>query len=365
VIPVRSRLKEEIWINVPVEERFAAVSPYRLDGGPIDGYRLIDERSGAVYPVRLPAEPDWYERLTSRDVPMNRIGVMQGTALGIYINRVCAFWDYRPALNCRFCTTGQNVGANEASDKALSDVIETCWAAREESGTTFVHLNGGFQGSRGIHFALPYVTAIKERVGMLVGLQLAPERDFTRYDALIDAGVDHLSFCLEFMDPDWFARMCPGKARVHGQQLFLDAMAYCSARMPRGAVSGEIIAGLEPCDRTLEAIDLIASLGAFPTVCIFRPTVGSDLEDWPSPGYEEMRRVMAHAYDACRRRWIPIGAAPNIETSLVVNPDDAAMLAERTPGFYCYEAFRAVARVVARPVFRHRLQPRASSPPAH
>jgi hypothetical protein len=364
VIPVGSRLKKEIWINVPVVERFATVSPYRLDGGPADGYRLIDERTGAVYPVRVPPEPAWYERLTSRDIPMNRIGVMQGTALGIYINRVCAFWDYRPPLNCRFCTTGQNVGANEASDKALSDVIETCWAAREESGTTFVHFNGGFQGSRGIEFALPYVTAVKERVGMLVGLQLAPERDFTRYDALIDAGVDHLSFCLEFMDPDWFARMCPGKARVHGQQLFLDAIAYCSARMPRGAVSGEIIAGLEPCDRTLEAIDRIASLGAFPTVCIFRPTVGSDLEDWPSPGYEEMRKVMAHAYDACRRRWIPIGAAPNIETSLVVNPDDAAMLAERTAGFYCYEAFRAVARVVSRPLFHHRLQPRAS-PPEH
>jgi hypothetical protein len=362
VIPVGSRLKEEIWINVPVAERFATVSPYRLDGGPADGYRLIDERTGTEYPVRLPPEPPWYERLTSRDVPMNRIGVMQGTALGIYINRVCAFWDYRPPLNCRFCTTGQNVGANEASDKALSDVIETCWAAREESGTTFVHLNGGFQGSRGIEFALPYVTAIKERVGMLVGVQLAPERDFTRYDALIAAGVDHLSFCLEFMDPDWFARMCPGKARVHGQQLFLDAIAYCSARMPRGAVSGEIIAGLEPYDRTLEAIDRIVSLGAFPTVCIFRPTVGSDLEDWPSPGYEEMRKVMAHAYDACRRRWIPIGAAPNIETSLVVNPDDAAMLVERTAGFYCYEAFRAVARVVARPLFHHRLQPRVSPP---
>ena len=177
---------------------------------------------------------------------MNRIGVLQGTCLGIYINLVCAFWNYSPPLNCRFCTTGQNVGANEARDKAVSDVIETCRAAREESGATFVHLNGGFQGSRGIDWALPYVKAIKEEVGMLVGVQLAPERDFSRYDELIGIGVDHLSFCLELMDPEWFARVCPGKARVHGQQLFLDAIAYCAQRMPRGAVSGEIIAGIEP-----------------------------------------------------------------------------------------------------------------------
>lgn len=358
VIPTGSKIKDEIWVNVPVVERFAAASPYRLAGGPAEGYRIIDERGGLEYPVRIPLEPSWYSRLTSREVPMNRVGVLQGTYLGIYINLVCTFWNYAPALNCRFCTTGQNVGASEERDKAISDVLETCWAAREESGATFVHLNGGFQGSRGIEFALPYVKAIKEEVGMLVGVQLAPERDFRRYDDLIAAGVDHLSFCLEFLDPEWFARICPGKEKVHGQQLFLDAMRYCASQMPRGAVSGEIIAGVEPVEKTLEAIDLIAGMGAFPTVCVFRPTAGSDMEEWPSPSYEDMRRVMAHVYDACRRHWLPIGAAPNIEVSLVVNPDDAALLADRTLGFYAYETFRKLVKTAARPIFSRRLQAR-------
>jgi hypothetical protein len=96
-------------------------------------------------------------------------------------------------------------------------------------------------------------------------------------------------------------------------------------------------------------------------VCIFRPTVGSDMENWPPPAYDDMRRVMAHAYDACRRHWIPIGAAPNIEVSLVVNPDDAALLAERNAAFYCYEAYRKAAKVMARPLFHRRLQARAAA----
>src|SRR5205807_2416891 len=112
-----------------------------------------------------------------------------------------------------------------------------------------------------------------------VGVQLAPEAVFARYDALIAAGVDHLSFCIELLDPEWFARICPGKQRMHGQRLFIEAMEHCVTPMPRGAVSGEIIAGIEPVERTLEAIDLITELGAFPTVCIFRPTVGSDMEE--------------------------------------------------------------------------------------
>jgi hypothetical protein len=358
IVSTQSRIKEEIWLNIPVLETFASESPYRLQGGPRRGYYIVDDRSCERYAVRLPQEPAWYTRRTSSGTPMNRIGVLQGTCLGIYINPVCAFWNYAPALNCRFCTTGQNVGENEALEKTVADVVETCEAARRESGTTFVHLNGGFQGSRGIAFALPYVRAIKERVGLLVGVQLAPERDFRRYDELIAAGVDHVSFCLEFLDPEWFARICPGKARIHGQELFLEALAYCAGRMPSGSVSGEIIAGLEPVERTIEAIDLIAGLGAFPTVCIFRPTIGSDMEDWPPPAYEDMRGVMARMYDACRRHWIPIGVAPNLEVSLVVTPNEAAFLAPRNLGFYAYEAYRRLASLAARPVFARRLRPR-------
>jgi len=110
-------------------------------------------------------------------------------------------------------------------------------------------------------------------------------------------------------------------------------------------------------EATLAAIDRIAALGAFPTVCIFRPTVGSAMEDWAPAQYSEMRRVMAHVYEACQAHWMPIGAAPNIEVSLVVNPDDAALLARRNAGFYIYEAYRRMARAAAGPTFRRRLQP--------
>jgi hypothetical protein len=355
-IPGGSWLKDRIWVNVPVEESFVHDTPFVLQGAP-GAYRVRDERSGLDYPVDIPPEPAWYTRGTSRGIPMNRIGVLQGTYLGIYVNMVCTFWNYSPALNCRFCTTGNNVGEHEVLDKAVADVIEVARAARDESGVTFVHLNAGFQGTRGVQFAEPYIAALKE-LGVLVGVQLAPEKDFTRYDRLIAMGVDHISFCLEFVDPEWFARICPGKEKVLGQQVFFDSIAYCARRMNRGAVSGEIIAGVEPIEATLRGIDWIAAQGAFPTVCIFRPTVGADMETWPSPSYDDMRRVMAHTYEACRRNWIPIGAAPNIEVSIVVNPDDAALLAPRTPGFYLYEGYRRAVRLAARPLFSRRMRPR-------
>ena len=47
------------------------------------------------------------------------------------------------------CSTGERYLSTALADEAR--------AARDESGVTFVHLNAGFQGTRGVQFAEPYV----------------------------------------------------------------------------------------------------------------------------------------------------------------------------------------------------------------
>jgi hypothetical protein len=359
--------RKDIWMNVPVEEDFALQSPYLLlkrNGG----YLARDERDGTEYPVRIPEEPAWYSKRTSRGVEMCKVGVLQGTYLGIYISNSCTYWYSDPPMNCRFCTTGSNVGVNEMADKDLEDVVEVARAAREESDISFVHFNTGNQGGKDLDLVAPYVKAVKEQVGALVGVQCMPSRELWKYDWLIDLGADHFSFCYEFHNPEYFARLLPGKAKTLGQQTYFEALEYASKKLRKGAVSGEIIAGVEPVEDTLRAIDYIAGVGAFPTVCIFRPVIGSDMEAWPSPRYEDMRLVFAHLHEACRRNGIPIGLAPNIEVSLIVQPDDARYLAK--PGFatWLYDIRLALLRAAARPVFeakrrRRQIRADAAAPP--
>ncbi len=355
--------RKEIWLNAPVEEDFARRSPYYLSRDD-RGYSLRDERTGERYAVRVPEEPAWYKRTTSRGVEMGKIGVLQGTYLGIYISNSCLFWYSDPSQNCRFCTTGSNVGVNEVAQKHVDDVVEVARAAKQESGVTFVHFNSGYQSGRDLALAAPYVKAIKEEVGALVGVQLYPTRDLEQYDRMIELGADHFSFCYEFQNPEFFARYLPGKERTGGQELFFRALEYTAKKLGKGAVSGEIIAGVEPVEDTLRAIDYITSLGAFPTVCIFRPVIGAEMERHPVPRYDEMRRVFAHVYEACRRNGIPIGAAPNIEVSLIVQPDDARDLAEPGLATAIYDARLAAVRTLARPLFawkaRRRKMPQAA-----
>ena len=359
--------RRPIRVNVPVTEAFAAVSPLRLSGDGVR-YRIIDDRSGEIYPVSVPPEPEWYSRTTRSGIPMSRIGVLQGTYLGIYVSTACLYWSSSPSRACKFCTTGRNVGFSEQRRKKVEDVVEVAQAAREESGAIFTHLNTGYhfedvdrmEPIHGLRQCEPFVRALRREVGGFIGVQAmpVPKRMFAEYDALIDAGVDHFSFCYEFEDLEWFARICPGKAATHGQSAFFDAMEYTAGKLGRGRVSGEIIAGLEPIEATMRGIDRIVEAGAFPTVCIFRPTEGSALEGHPPPSPSDMKRVFAHLYEACRDAALPIGILP-IDVSLVVQPEEAADLVTRDRASRAYEARLAIERALAKPYVAWKKRPLA------
>jgi hypothetical protein len=363
VIPA---VRKKIWVNVPVVEPFAAHSPFLL-ARDAEGCLLLDERSGDAYRIELPAEPAWYSRLTSRGTEMSRIGVLQGNYLGIYVSNRCMYWSTKPQSACRFCTTGKNVGETEELKKHVQDVVEVAHAAQDESGAVFTHFNTGYhfedqperEAMHGLRQCEPFVRAVRQRVGGFIGVQAVPvpRAMYREYDDLIEAGVDHFSFCYEFEDPAAFETYCPGKARTLGQQAFFDAMGYTARRLGRGRVSGEIIAGLEPIEATKRGIDRIVRAGAFPTVCIFRPTLGSDLEGTPPPDPEAMKDVFAYMHESCRRAGLPVGILP-IEVSLVVQPEETADLVEPNLRTAMYGLQNRMLRSAAKPYVWWKLRPR-------
>ncbi len=354
-----------IWVNVPVTERFARWSAYSLRKRD-DRYVIEDARNDRTYEVTIPTEPAWYSRHTSADVPMSRVGVMQGNYLAIYVSNRCLYWNTSPSLACKFCTTGKNVGAAEESRKRVFDVVEVARAARDESGCLFTHLNTGYHYEdradreviHGLRQCEPFVRAIRTYVGGFIGVQAVPvpRASFHEYERLIDAGTDHFSFCYEFEDPEVFARLCPGKAQTVGQRAFFEAMEYTARRLGRGRVSGEIIAGVEPIAATKRGIDRIVNAGAFPTVCIFRPTIGSEMENVASPDPDQMKEVFAYLHESCRRAGLPVGILP-IEVSLVVQPEETADLVDPSFANDWYALRNGALRQLARPYVAWKRRP--------
>src|SRR5215212_1250321 len=358
-------VRKNIWMNVPVVEAFAQHSPFVLCRHD-DRLVVLDGRNGGTYPVDLPPEPSWYSKHTSSDTLMSRVGVLQGNYLGIYVSTRCAYWSSQSSLACKFCTTGVNVGAAEERLKTVEDVIEVARAARDESGCIFTHFNTGYhfeeradrEAVHGLRQCEPFVRGVRRHVGGFIGVQAVPvpRQSFHEYDEMIEAGADHFSFCYELDDPEAFARICPGKARSVGQKAFFEAMEYTAKKLGRGRVSGEIIAGIEPIAATKRGLDRIVDAGAFPTVCIFRPTRGSEMENVPPPDPTAMREVFAYVHESCRRAGLPVGILP-IEVSLVVQPEETADLVEPTLASRWYGLRNRALRWMATPYVAWKCRP--------
>lgn len=65
--------------------------------------------------------------------------------------------------------------------------------------------------------------------------------------------------------------------------------------------------------------------------------------------------VFRHVYEACRKHDIPIGLAPNIEVSLIVQPNDCKYLVPRDWAFHSYEGKLKLMRLAASGLFRRKL----------
>jgi hypothetical protein len=261
---------------------------------------------------------------------MTRVGTLQGTYLGIYPAKVCDYWTAKPRkTNCKFCSVGLNLGADDADDKSVTEVMEVVRAARDESGITYVDFNTGhYAGDTYLDILEPYVTRIKKELGLPVGVQTPPHRDLRRYDtpcapwastacpSASRSSTGRSSRRSARASTRIRARLLPGRGRL------LRGPRRKGPRAEPWVTNGEIIAGLEPPESSIRAIDWITSVGAIPTVCVFRPLVGTDMEDAPPPRTDDLVPVFRRLYEACMDRGLPIGCAPNVHVSLVLLPEE-------------------------------------------
>ncbi|MDA8019673.1 MAG: radical SAM protein [Thermoanaerobaculia bacterium] len=361
VILPGDRLHPEMWTNVPVTEPFAARSPYSIHRRPDPGgVYLLRHEGRDVTPIRLAPRPEWYDQLTTGGKKMTQVGTLQGTYLGIYQAKVCEYWTQKPTkVNCKFCSVGLNLGVDDADEKSVDEVMEVVRAARRQSGITYVDFNTGhYDGDTYLDLLIPFIRRIKSELGLLIGVQTPPHRDLKRYDELRELGVNRVSFCFEIFDRARFRDICPGKDAEYGLDHYLEAIRYCAALAERGpknepwVSNGEIIAGLEPSISSIRAIEWITSVGAIPTVCVFRPLVGTDLAQREPPETEDIVPIFRRLYESCMEHGLPIGCAPNVHVSLVALPEECASLSSRR---YPWQQLKLK---VARRLVRRRLERR-------
>lgn len=290
-------LPEDVWVNVPIGDRFTEASPYELraDG---DDFAVISPEQRCE--VRIVPPPRFYEQSTRSGLPMWRVGSAYGGYLAINPASGCGF--VRRGVACRFCDLSTRAPEREQAIP-VADVVDTVRAAFSEGAVEFVYLHIGYiEGEdAGVEFLEPYVRAIKRHFDTLVAVQAQPPQDDRWIDRTYAMGVDALSYSIEIHDPELLARHCAGRAEHVGRQRYYDALAHAAAIFPSGTVWSDLIVGLEPANSTMAAIDILTGMGVLPVLSLFRPLDDALLADHPLPSADDVVPVFAHLFNAVRK----------------------------------------------------------------
>ncbi len=282
-------------VNLAARERFVARSPFSFDPG--SGMILKD---GEPFVRAVLVEPPaWYaETLPDGTAFQEIFQVHHRTILATALANFCAF--RARGGGCAFCALGPGGSPARVKDPArLAEVLRELKAR----GLSFseVNVNSGTleTGERTLAAYEAAVSAVRSVVDWPVYVQLCPPDDPDAERRLADAGVDSLSYNLEIWDEERRRELIPEKAAL-GRERYLSALARASRVLGRGQASSWLIAGLEPVESTLEGIRAVAAAGAVPFVTVFRPLLGSRMEnalppepDVVEPVFEYLARILA------------------------------------------------------------------------
>ena len=270
----------EIYINVPVNEYFASLSPYSIE---TDGDRFYLRSPEACSGISVLPEPSYYQESTvDGGESLSRIAQMCSADRLCYgmTGPGCSFWarDQR----CKYCSIGNNYSA-DASRKSESHFVEVLDRAVNDPVRRAHHvlIGGGTPPGEdmGARAAARVTKLLKSRYNMSVYVMIAAPLERRYIDELYDVGVDELGINIEFWGEEAWASFIPGKLNRIGKSLYLRMLEYAAALFGPERARSIVIAGLEPARETINAVEYLTSIGVMPIISPFRPLNGTLLAD--------------------------------------------------------------------------------------
>jgi hypothetical protein len=113
---------------------------------------------------------------------------------------------------------------------------------------------------------------------------IAAPLDLSNIDRLKEAGYRTIGLNIELWDKNFYQTICPGKANNSGGwEHWLKSVEYAVGVFGHGRVRSNIVAGIEPKQKTLEGVEYFSSIGVVCVPSQWCPNPGSALEGHRTP----------------------------------------------------------------------------------
>jgi len=261
---------------------------------------LILEWNGTyITDVDFYPRPKYYGRQTRDGQPYSKY-VVHGGLQGLF-SCISASWCeyFRHGDQCRFCNlvpTYKEHKEDIIARKRTEPFAQAVASAWEDGICRRLVVTGGILPGRNeldsyeeIIGALRAARTWKDPNNIpimpVIGAPAPGSHDKLR--AMREAGARFIATNLEIGNPDWFRAVCPGKAKNGGWENWVAALEHEVEIFGAGNVRTNLVAGIEPQQDTLTAIQRLTDLGVWCFVSTpWCPDPGSLLEGHRNPPAE-------------------------------------------------------------------------------
>ena len=293
-----------------------------------DGVFVLTENGTDLFPIEFAKRPNYYGKQTSDGVEMSHIANFEsGKTVRVAYSNECALKE--KGLDCLFCNANATKDTYAEKEniqwKTAKQIAETYAEAIKADGAKHFQLTGGFiPERREVDYYIDVAEAIQDATGLedfkgnaVIG---APQ-DLSVIEKYKEAGFTSLAINLEVWDANFFKTICPGKEKeCGGQKHWIEALEYAAKVFGKGFAGSNFVAGIEPKERTLEGVEILAEKGVAALVNPWNVNPGSALEGHRTPSVEWHIDMAQKAYHIYKKAGI------TLEHLIQVAPTDAMLL---------------------------------------
>jgi biotin synthase-related radical SAM superfamily protein len=134
-----------------------------------------------------------------------------------------------------------------------------------------------------------------------------PPKNVTAIDSVFEAGLDEISFNIEIFDEKTALKMIPCKCKVLSKSQYIKSLDYAVDLFGEKNVSSCLVVGLEDVHSAVNGVEFLMSRGVVPKLSVFRPTIGSLLQDCSPPSSSFLREVYIKSEEKTKEYDVPLG----------------------------------------------------------
>ena len=295
------KLPGDIWVNAPIQEHnsnFITVHPpHVLDFGNAGFSIRSGDRELPVWPLPV---PDYHNQLNSSEEQYTSYAITHTDRVRISPIKGCG-------MVCKFCDLPYEFSYKR---KRIDGLIDSVQRALEDKTLPARHIliSGGTPKDEDIDYLRTVYRSVANTFKAYdIDVMMVPVPGLLDPQILHDEGISGLSINIEIYNQEISRKLMRQKYDL-GIKYYLDFIEKAVAVFGPGKVRSLLVAGLEPLEDTLRAVQELAKRGCDPVLSPFRPDPSTPLRNHPTPSVDLLERLYLESLEIVSR--YPVTLAP-------------------------------------------------------